>query len=561
MALVAHWPVPITTVGPSKGGTAVFRHAGKLHLTCVLKATFKLVPNEPMQSIAPEELFRAEMHHRDNPTRSIRATSDVVPHLPRVDIVLSGHACAPAGTTVTRQVVRLAVFHGRALFDKTLHVYGDRKGAEITPFDKIPLVYERALGGIGFRPNPHGTGKAPGSVPPNIVYPTDGSLVAGFGPISRALAQRKSLLGALSPLALDQPVPEIPAEFDWSYFQAAPPDQQIESLVGNEWIVLEGLHPEHPRISSRLPTARGLVTLFGLSSSAPEAARTVAMRPDILRIDADTLRCSLVCRVVVPLDDERALGSLRVAAGIETEGRPLAHLLTPPPVPEKKGPSLVGTVDDLATTTARSDTWSRGGDESTMVLEDVITGPSNAMPFAQRREENPMEGTYALDGDAAVAAQQKPAIPFAGRAQAASHAGQSAPIPGAPWSKVIVEAAPMPIVEEATRALSFTADLANLDFSEVAAEPPPPPPSARTPSPEPAVAAPPAAAAPPVAATPPAAATPPPLPPRPARTDPWAESPKEPKVEIPKPPPPRIPPKPAVNKSLYGGFGPPKKKS
>ncbi|MDI1480868.1 DUF2169 domain-containing protein [Polyangium sp. y55x31] len=555
MALVAHWPVPITSVGPSKGGTTVFRHAGKLHVTCVLKATFKLVPNEPMQPLAPEELFRAEMHHRDNPTRSIRATSDVVPHLPRVDIVLSGHACAPAGTTVTRQVVRLAVFHGHALLDKTLHVYGDRKGAEITPFDKIPLVYERALGGIGFRPNPHGTGKSPGSAPPNIVYPTDGSLVAGFGPISRALAQRKLLLGSLSPMALEQPVPEIPADFDWTYFQAAPHDQQIESLVGNEWIVLEGLHPEHPRISSRLPTARGLVTLFGLSPGAPEAARTIAMRPDILRIDADTLRCSLVCRVVVPLDDERALGTLRVAGGIETEGRPLAHLLTPPPMPEKKGQSLVATVDDLATTmargdmgrsdTARSDTWSRGGNESTMVLEDIVPS-SEPMPFAQRREKNAFEGTYALDGDAAVAAQHKPAIPFAGGPKTAVPSASGAPIPGAPWSHVPVEAAPVPIVEEATRALSFASDLKMLDFVEEDAEPPPPPPSAPAP-------------AAPKAALPAAAA--PPAPPRPARTDPWAESPKEPKVEIPKPPPPRIPPKPAVNKSLYGGFGPPKKKS
>src|SRR5690606_3504827 len=109
----------------------------------------------------------------------------------------------------------------------------DRKGAEITPFERMPIVYERAFGGIGFQPNPHGTGKAPGSAPPNIVYPTDGSLVAGFGPISRALAQRKSLLGSLPRGALDQPVPELPADFDWAYFQSAPPDQQIDSLVGN----------------------------------------------------------------------------------------------------------------------------------------------------------------------------------------------------------------------------------------------------------------------------------------------------------------------------------------
>jgi hypothetical protein len=535
MAPVAHWPVPITTVGPSKGGTTLFRHAGKLHVTCVLKATFTLVPDAPMQPTAPEDLFRAEVHHRDNPTRSIRATSDVVPHLPRVDVVLSGHACAPVATTVTRQAVRLAVFHGRALLDKTLHVYGDRKGAEIIPFDKMPIIYERALGGIGFRPNPHGTGKAPGSAPPNVLYPTDGSLVAGFGPISRALTQRKSLLGSLAPTALDKPAPEIPADFDWSYFQAAPPDQQIESLVGNEWIVLEGLHPEHPRISSRLPSARGIVTLFGLSPDDPDAARTIPLRADILRIDADTLRCSLVCRAVMPLEDERAMGTLRIAGGVETEGCPIAHLLTPPPMPQRQEQPMY----DVAATTAR-------GNDATVDLEDVAEGPHEAMPFTQGLPQNPMEGTFALDGDASVAAQQKPAIPFAGGAKA-SPSAPGAPIPGAPWSNAPVDVAPAPIVEEVTRALSFKVDLANLDFSKEEAEPPPPPPP---PNPEP-----------PAPKAPPAAAAPPPLPPRPAKTDPWAESPKEPKMEAPKPPPPRIPPKPAVNKSLYSGFGPPKKKS
>ncbi len=550
MALAAHWPVPITTVGPSKGGTTVFRHAGKLHVTCVLKAAFTIVPGAPMTPVASEDLFRAEAHHRDNPTRSIRATSDVVPYLPRVDVVLTGHACAPEGTTVTRQIVRLAVFHGPALLDKTLHVYGERKGAEIKPFQKMPIVYECALGGIGFRPNPHGTGKAPGSAPPNVVYPTDGSLVAGFGPISRGLSQRKSLLGSLSPMALEQPVPDLPADFDWAYFQSAPRDQQIESLVGNEWIVLEGLHPEHPRLSSRLPTARGLVTLFGLDPDDPESARMLPLRPDILRIDADTLRCSLICRVVVPLDDERALGTLRIAGGVETEGRSLAHLLTPPPMPKKR--AMIGTVDDLAKTTDRKDTWERGAGAATTVLGDAEPDPREAMPFPQRRrQESPLEGTYALDGDAPGAKPLKPAIPFSEGPRSLTPSAPSIPIPGAPWSKVPVDAAPVPIVEEATRTVSFRAALAHLDFSEPAEEPPPPPPSARAPSPEPVVVpVKQASVAPP----------PPPRTPLPPDSSVWADLPTEPKVTIPKPPPPRMPTKPPVNKTLYGGFGPPKKK-
>jgi len=535
MASAQHWPVPLTTVGPSTGGTALFRHAGKLHVTCVLKSTFAFVSGAPMNPVSPEEIVRVEAHHRDNPTRSVRATSDMVPHLPAVDVVLTGHAFAPEGTTVTRQNVRLAVFHGHALLDKTLHVYGDRSGGTIEPFDRIPLVYERALGGIGFRPNPYGTGKQPGSAPPNIVYPTDGSVVAGFGPLSRGLAARKSKLGSLPLSALDKPIPELPDDFDWRYFHAAPQDQQIPALVGNEWIVLEGMHPRQPRISSRLPTARALVTLFGLDPREPDAPRVQPMRLDILRIDADVLRCSLVFRAVVRLDDERALETLRIAGAVETESHSYAHLLTPPPMPQKSRPAAL-SVDDLAVTLARPE--GRANDPATLVLEDT---PSPG--------ESPLMGTHALEGDAALALRDKPVIPFLEGAAPAPVAPRM-PIPGAPWSGVPVEAPPLPEDEAPTRAMTFDRDITKDDFDPPSAPPPPPPPRESRPS------------------APPAAAPPPPPPPSPkaapedgpAKRGPWAEAPAAPEIAVPKPPPPRIPPRQSANRALYGGFGSSKKK-
>lgn len=559
--------VPLTTVGPSKGATVVFRLAGKLHVTAVLKATFAFVPGAPMKVIEPEDLFRGELHHRDNPMRSIRATSDVVPYLPRVDVVLTGHARAPTGRAVATHVVRLAVYHGHALLDKTLHVQGDRKGNELVPFDKMPLVYERAIGGIGFRQNPLGTGKAAGTPPPNIVHPSDPEIVAGFGPISRALPQRKSLLGGMSASALDQPIPELPAEFDWSYFQSAPADQQIASLQGNEWIVLDGMHHEHPRGSSRLPTARALVVVFGLDPHQPDAPRTLVLRPDILRIDADTFRCSLVSRVVIPLEDERAIHTVRLIGGVETEGAPLAHLLLPPP-PRQREVARVAIEDEKTAALPEEDDGSIDVDLSTFVIEDA----------EEDEPEHPFAGTYALAPEDAIAAERKPAIPFAASNKPVPPAKPSnLPIPGAPWSAVPVDLPAAPHVEEeVTRALKFT-----IDLSEVApvfapeAPPPPPPDSTRGMTPPPAVVAPPAmVTAPPIEAAPPPAVVAPPIEiapaptvapsvpekPEPPKTWSWAESPPEPKVEVPKPPPPRVPPKPGVNKAIYGGFGPAKKK-
>ena len=57
--------------------------------------------------------------------RSVRATGDLAPFQPQADVVLTGHACAPEGTTVDALAVRLVVFREGPLFDKTLYVRGD----------------------------------------------------------------------------------------------------------------------------------------------------------------------------------------------------------------------------------------------------------------------------------------------------------------------------------------------------------------------------------------------------------------------------------------------------
>ena len=64
-------------------------------------------------------------------------------------------------------------------------------------------------------------------------------------------AARRTLLGKTPRKALDQAIAEIPDDFDFAYFQSAPSDQRCESLRGDEWILLEGLHPSLAVIRSR----------------------------------------------------------------------------------------------------------------------------------------------------------------------------------------------------------------------------------------------------------------------------------------------------------------------
>lgn len=332
MANAPLWPVPITTVGRSRGGTVVFTRGGKLHVTCILKSTFRLVPDEAMKLTQPEDIVLSDTAISDEPASSIRASCETVPFLPRVDILLAGHACAPLGQSVPSHSVRLAIHRdGGWLLNKTLHVYGDRMGADLIAFERMPIVYERAYGGPGFSANPHGTGMAPGSSYPNIVHPLDGSAVAGFGPLSQEMRMAR-LAPTTHPKLIDEQVFEIPAEFDEAYFQSAPSDQLLDSLQGNEWIEVDGMHPEHPRLVSRLPGIRAVAKVYGIYPEKPDGVRTISLRPDMLFIDADNQQCSVVFRALISIRDGRSLQTLRIAAGVESDAVSLAHLLTAPPM-------------------------------------------------------------------------------------------------------------------------------------------------------------------------------------------------------------------------------------
>lgn len=122
--------------------------------------------------------------------------------------------------------------------------------------------------------------------------------------------------------ALHGPIAEIPEGFDWSCLQAAPPDQQIDALRGDEWILLEGLRPSLPRVRTCLPSVRGAARIHGLSASGVPEGERLDLVLDTLRIDGEELRCIVVCRRYLRVAGEAALAALRVVAGVEFAGAP-----------------------------------------------------------------------------------------------------------------------------------------------------------------------------------------------------------------------------------------------
>ncbi|MBK8259611.1 MAG: DUF2169 domain-containing protein [Polyangiaceae bacterium] len=310
----------ITALSPVSTAAVFCRLGGTLWATVVVKATLDLVHGEPARVGSPLPLVNADVPNGTH--GSLANARETAPHLPNAGVVLTGHACTPGGKAVPSMSVRLGISRDRPLIDKTLHVFGMRSSqnpAAITPFQKMPLVYERAFGGAGVWENPVGAG-GPGSlVLPNLVDPSDARKVAGFGPIAAQWMPRRGMLGGVDPALLASLVWDVPAGFDWRFFQTAPKDQQVDRLRGDEWILLDGMSSTLARVQSRLPQIMAAARKQSAAGEQP-----LELRADMLVIDADALRASIVWRGRFVVESLAALSGLRVVVGLEQPGRPIA---------------------------------------------------------------------------------------------------------------------------------------------------------------------------------------------------------------------------------------------
>ncbi len=296
----------LLSVGPLRTGSAVWQQrAGGFVLTVVCKATYWLQPGEAVLSSEQEAINEADDHWDDDPNRSLRAPSDLVPVKPRPEVMLVGYAYAPGQQPVRSLVARLIIGE----LDKSIEVFCDRSflpdGSlqEGTRFTRMRLTWERAGGGPGTN-NPvgiradvrdaYGRRALPNLQPLGMYVSTPDDFVPPvcFGPIATSWPSRADLVGRTPP-----PVGvglEGPSE---AYFNAAPPDQLLSALRDNERIVLENLHPEHTRLVTNLPGMRPAIFV----DRGQGAAKRIQPRADSLWIDTDRGIATLTWRVQVPL--------------------------------------------------------------------------------------------------------------------------------------------------------------------------------------------------------------------------------------------------------------------
>lgn len=233
--------------------------------------------------------------------------SDFTLYKPRADILLVGSAYAPGGKPVRSLAASLRV----GQLKNTVNVVGDRfwqrrfllwsRPSVPAEFKSMPISYQRAYGGAKFGPNPIGLGRDKKRLP-NTESPTqpirrrgDQPAPAGFGPIAAAWATRRSKVGSYKGNWLKEHWPWFPDDFDWSYFNAAPENQQVEGyLRGDEELEFQNLHPQCSTYRSRLPGLRTRAFVQIEMPDAPPEFREVKLNLDTLWIDMEAEKFVLV---------------------------------------------------------------------------------------------------------------------------------------------------------------------------------------------------------------------------------------------------------------------------
>ncbi|EYF06837.1 DUF2169 family type VI secretion system accessory protein [Chondromyces apiculatus] len=295
---------------------------GRPLLVPLVQATYAIVPGRGLE-LAPEQVapsLTGETWGKDAAVSSYRIEPAFAFIKPATDVVLLGHAHA-------RRATEAYVAFKVGPVGKTLKVVGDRywvrSGNAITPtrptpFESIPLTYERAFGGwdrsdpdpakhtLDAR-NPVGTGfRVPGGpfeegvALPNLEDPADpvktwGQAVtpAGVGFTSPNWQPRAARAGTYDEAWRKERMPLLARDFDRRFFNAASPGLVASGyLRGDEPVSVEGASVMG-RLSFRLP---GVLPPRCQVSLVNRGDEEVALKLDTVIIDADADRVLLQWR-------------------------------------------------------------------------------------------------------------------------------------------------------------------------------------------------------------------------------------------------------------------------
>ncbi|HEY4120253.1 MAG TPA: pentapeptide repeat-containing protein [Byssovorax sp.] len=461
-------PVAVLPLCPVACGSVVARVGEELRAVVIVKASFTLAHERSAWPIVASPLVEVDEHVGGHPSASLVAASERAPILPGAGVLLTGAAYAPHGRPVTECAVRLAVFQdGAAVVNKHLVVRGDatRDAPQPAPFTRMPLVYERAYGGPSVAENPAGVGAGSARLP-NVLDPRDPDRTAGFGPIAPTWAPRAAPMRSFDAAPREGDAIVLAADAPFDALHAAPGDQRLEAIRGDEWIVLDGLHAVHARVQTQLPFARAVARFVRVDRPGP--LEEVPLRADTLTIDAEALVASIVWRGHVVVESLDAVAALRVYAALELPSLPVRWPAAPTPDAHDTDPLEPSWPDIPDTTTERDVRAIRAAlarpPGSALVRTATFTGAVlPALPFDAASSSSisapPVaatvhEATDTIDGGSAGVA----VLPFLGR-------GSPPAPPILPASVEAVAAAVAGLREEIAARIASRASLADLPLA------------------------------------------------------------------------------------------------
>ena len=293
--------------------TIVMDKTGEKRWVVAVKATYKVSGDgaTELSEVQKPPLYSAE-HIGEPGQSSILYEADLIPTKPATDVIVNGHAYAPAGRPAHSVDVSIRV----GPVKKRLRVFGDRhwdkgfpgglKQSSTATFERMPITYERAFGGWDktdpdpakqrlYPQNPIGSGFATkehhleGHPLPNVEDPShlvsgwnDRPSPAGFGAIASYWSPRLDWAGTYDDAWMERKFPLLPDDFDNRFHQCALPDQQVgEYLRGGEMVALENL-TESGSLQFCLPKVHlTFLTYFGSQKREHRASlQTVVVEPD-----------------------------------------------------------------------------------------------------------------------------------------------------------------------------------------------------------------------------------------------------------------------------------------
>ena len=312
-----------STPWPAERLVTMDRH-GREVLQVVVKQSFDVGEGSVRPAAQPDPLVLADQYTGEPGKSGLRYASDLGPPKPATDVILCGHALPRRrGDTQVDVALRLGAIN------KVVSVSGERLWARgllgqaptaPQPFERIPLVWERAFGGSDEsnpeRPgrcdaNPVGRGfrargsKLPteGQLLPNlespaepIRKPSDAPAPRCFGFVAPHWAPRAGFAGTYDARWQEARMPLLPDDFDERFFQVAPADQILPGHPrGGEAVEVIGVSAAGP-LRFQLPQAApAVVVRLGLTRLTPDT------QCDTVVIDADRQRLILVWRALVPV--------------------------------------------------------------------------------------------------------------------------------------------------------------------------------------------------------------------------------------------------------------------